>query len=50
MMSEEPSYSLMKALSNELSAFMMRIVDNIFARHIMNGRYAIRLGDHLAPL
>jgi hypothetical protein len=35
-MSEEPCYFLLKALSNELSTFMMWVVDSRFAHHIMN--------------
>ncbi len=35
-MPEEPTIYFLKALSNELSAFMILIVHNRFARHIMN--------------
>jgi hypothetical protein len=37
----------MKALSNELGAFMMQMVDGRFAHHIMNmqGRLPIHLSD-----
>jgi hypothetical protein len=35
-MSAEPYYFFMKALSNELTAFMMQIEDGLFTCHIMN--------------
>jgi hypothetical protein len=40
--SRAPAIFLIKALSNALSAFMMRTADNRFACHIMNS-----IGDHL---
>jgi hypothetical protein len=36
MMSEEPCYFLLKALSNELSTLVMWVVDGRFAHYIMN--------------
>ncbi len=44
MVLAEQQVSLLKALSNEQSTFLMWIVDVVFARHVMKA-----IGDHLAP-